>query len=55
MFDIIYRIINHVWDNDYYSSSEQQIIYYICGTLIVILCVVFIDLVYRTFSNFWKK
>lgn len=55
MYDIIENIIGHAWESSSYSSSEQQILYYICGTLIVILTVTFIDLVYRVFSNFWKR
>lgn len=55
MYDLIKNIILHTWDTSNYSSSEQQIIYYICGVMIVIFTVVFIDLVYRIFSNFWKR
>lgn len=54
MYDIIAGIIQHTWDTDYYASQEMQITYYICGALIVILTVVFIDLVYRVFSHFWN-
>ena len=54
MYDIIKSIIEHSWDSSNYSSSEQQVIYYICGSLIIILTTVFIDLVYRVFSNFWR-
>lgn len=52
MYDIIYQIINHPWESGY--SSDQQYIYYICGCIIVILLVVFIDMVYRIFSHFWR-
>lgn len=55
MYEIIENIIQHVWNTNSYSSSEQQIIYYICGALIILFSVVFIDLVYRVFSNFWKS
>lgn len=55
MYDIIKGIILHTWDTSNYSSSEQQIIYYICGALIIIFTVVFIDLVYRVFQHFWKS
>ena len=55
MYDIIYEIISHSWGSTQTTNTtEQQIIYYICGTLIVIFTVVFIDLVYRVFSHFWK-
>ena len=54
MFSIIEGIIQHVWDNDAWNNTEQQIVFYICGALIIILTVVFIDLVYRVFSHFWN-
>lgn len=54
MYDIIKSIIEHTWDSSSYNTSEQQIVYYICGALIIIFTVVFIDLVYRVFSNFWR-
>lgn len=52
MYDIINGIIDHTWITQ--SSGEQQYIYYMCGCLIVIFTVVFIDLVYRIFSHFWR-
>lgn len=55
MYDLIDNIIQHTWETANYSSSEQQILYYISGSIIVILIVTFIDLIYRTFSNFWKR
>lgn len=51
MYDLISGIIDHSWST---GSSEQQYIYYICGTLIVIFTVVFVDLIYRVFRHFWK-
>lgn len=54
MFDVVYGIIQHVWDTDAWNSTEQQVIYYICGCLIVIFTVTFIDLIYRIFSHFWN-
>ena len=53
MYEVIENIINHTWQSNY--TSDQQYIYYIAGTLIVILTVVIIDLVYRIFSHFWKR
>lgn len=53
MYDIVANIIDHAWQSNY--TSDQQYIYYICGTLIVIITVVIIDLVYRIFSHFWKR
>lgn len=52
MYAIIDNIISHSWESNY--SSDQQYIYYMCGALIVIFSVVFIDLVYRVFSHFWR-
>lgn len=51
MYDIISSIIDHNWAT---GSSEQQYVYYICGCLIVVTFVVFIDLFYRVFSHFWR-
>lgn len=53
MYDLIKNIIGHVWDTSNYSSSEQQIIYYVCGCLIVVFSVVMFDLIYRLFRHFW--
>lgn len=52
MYDLISNIIDHTWITQ--SSGEQQYIYYICGALIIILTVVFIDMIYRVFSHFWR-
>lgn len=52
MYDIISSIIDHSWATNY--TSDQQYIYYICGSLIVILTVVIVDMVYRVFSHFWR-
>lgn len=54
MWDLIYEIIAHTWNTDAWNSTEQQIITYICGALIIILTVTFIDLIYRVFSHFWR-
>lgn len=54
MYDLIKQIISHTWDTNNYSSSEQQIVYYICGSLIIILTVVFIDMVKDVFRHFWR-
>ena len=53
MFDIVRDIIGHSWVSS--STSDQGYIYYICGALIVIFSCVFVDLVYRVFSHFWRK
>lgn len=52
MYDLISALINHTWQNNY--TGDQQYIYYIAGTLIIILTVVFIDLVYRLFRSILK-
>lgn len=52
MYEIIRNIIDHSWITQ--NSGDQQYIYYICGCLIVILTVVFIDMIYRVFSHFWR-
>lgn len=54
MYDIIKQIIGHTWDSGSYSSSEQQIVYYIAGTCIIIFVVVFVDSMYRVFRHFWR-
>lgn len=52
MYDIIAAIIEHTWQSSY--TSDQQYIYYICGALIVVLTVKFIDLIEKLFSHFWR-
>ena len=51
MYDVISNIISHEWLN---SGGEQQFVYYICGFLIIMLVVVFVDLIYRIFRHFWR-
>lgn len=53
MYDLIFEIIGHAWDSSY-GSSEQQYIYTVCCVMIIILTVVFIDLIYRVFRQFWR-
>ncbi len=52
MYDLIELIIGHTWQSNY--SGDQQYIYYCCCGLIIIFTVVFIDLIYRVFSHFWR-
>lgn len=52
MYDIIFEIIGHAWQSNY--TGDQQYIYYIAGALILLLVVVFVDMIYRTFSHFWR-
>lgn len=52
MYNIISNIIGHQWITS--GAGEQQYIYYICAALIIIFVVVFIDMIYRVFSHFWR-
>lgn len=52
MYNLIQNIIDHSWITQ--GAGDQQYIYYIAGSLIVVLTAVFIDLVYRVFSHFWR-
>ena len=52
MYSVIESIIGHTWQSNY--TSDQQYIYYIAGALIVIFSVVFVDLIYRVFTHFWR-
>lgn len=52
MYDLVENILNHEYVTNY--GGDQQYIYAICGCLVVIFSVTFIDLIYRVFSNFWK-
>lgn len=54
MYDLIKQIIDHTWESNNYNTTEQQYIYYICGVLIIVFVVVFIDLIYRVFRHFWR-
>lgn len=51
MYDILNRIIDHAYTQ---GDSMQQYIIYGCVCIIIIYSVVFIDLVYRIFSHFWR-
>lgn len=49
MYDLIRDLINHTWQSNY--TSDQQYIYYIAGTIIIIAFVIVTDLVYRVFRS----
>lgn len=49
MYDIIYDIIGHSWTT---GTSEQQYIYYICGALICLFSVIFVDMIRGIFRSF---
>lgn len=51
MYDIIFSIIGHTPTGSYYTS-EEQLIFSICGTVITIVLFTFVDLVFRVFKNF---
>lgn len=53
MYDIIKQIIDHAWITQ--NSGDQQYIYYICGCVIIVLLVVFIDLIRDVFKNFFRS
>lgn len=53
MYDIISGIIDHSWIST--NAGEQQYIYYICGALIIVLMVTFIDLVRCIFRGFIRR
>lgn len=44
MYDLITQIISHMWST---GSNEQSTVYPICGAVIIILLVTFIDMIYR--------
>lgn len=52
MYDTISGIIGHAWVTQ--NAGEQQYIYYIAGSLIILLTVVFVDMIFRIFSHFWR-
>lgn len=53
MYDIISGIIAHSWVNNY--TSDQQYIFYICGAMLLILTVAFIDVIKTIFAAFLRK
>lgn len=48
MYDIIKNLINHTWQSNY--TSDQQYIYYIAGTVIIL----FVVWVFDIFTQFVK-
>lgn len=53
MYDLIDALINHNWIMQ--GAGDQQYIYYICGAIIPVLVVTFIDLIYRLLRGIMKK
>jgi len=52
MYQIIQNIIDHSWNT---GSSEQQYIYYICGSVIVLTFVFFFDALSQIIKCFRKN
>ena len=52
MYDVVSSIIDHAWVTN--TTSDQQYIYYICDTLIVVFSVVFIDGIKGVFRHFTR-
>lgn len=45
MYDLIENLISHTWQSNY--SGDQQYIYYIAGTVIVLMVVMVFDLIQK--------
>lgn len=43
MYEIIKTILDHSWDTSGYSTTEQQLVYYIAGALIVLFTIWILD------------
>lgn len=43
MYDLIENLISHTWQTNY--TGDQQYIYYIAGTVIVIMVIMVFDLI----------
>lgn len=54
MYNLIQELIAHTWNNTSGSTTEQQIIYYICGAIIIIFSITVLDLLYRVFRSILK-
>lgn len=51
MYDLVSGLIDHSWAT---NSGEQSYVYYICGTLIVVMTVMFIDIAYNALRQWWR-
>lgn len=54
MYEIIKSIIDHSWVAGTTSTGDQQYIYYICGAVIVVLLVVFVDVIRGIFHGIFR-
>ena len=52
MYSVISEILGHAFEN---VDSGESCIAYISGAIIIVLTAVFVDMVYQTFSRFWRK
>ena len=50
MYDIIANLINHTWQSNY--TSDQQYIYYISGTVIILFVVWVFDILTQLVKAF---
>lgn len=50
MYDIIRNLINHTWQSNY--TSDQQYIYYIAGTVIILFVVWVFDILTQLVKAF---
>lgn len=50
MYDIIHNLINHTWQSNY--TSDQQYIYYIAGTVIILFVVWVFDILTQLVKAF---
>lgn len=52
MYSVISEIIGHVFES---ADFGESYIAFISGAIIIVLTAVFVDMVYQTFSRFWRK
>ena len=52
MFEVVSNIIS--FSGIFDDVLVNQSIFEICGALIIVFSVTFIDLIYRIFSHFWR-
>lgn len=55
MYQVVSEIIGFSLEaGQTYMTQEQELIFAICGSLIGVLTVTFVDLLYRVFRHFWR-
>lgn len=55
MYEIITGIIDHLWDAEGASATEQQMVYCICGALIICIMLWILDAVSAFIINIGRK